>query len=190
MTRSRVYIALVHHPVLDRAGNVVTTAVTNLDVHDFSRLARSYGLGGFLLITPILAQRELVEHLLTHWRHGRGKDRVPKRAVALWTCTVLGSIQDAQAHIRRACGGAPRIWATGARRRECARIIDYAEAGEAIREAVEPTLILYGTGHGLADTAFEVSDSVLAPLREHSDYNHLSVRTAAAISLDRLFGES
>ncbi len=190
MSLSHVYIALVHYPVLDRAGNVVTTAVTNLDVHDFSRLARSYGLGGFLLVTPIAAQRELVEHLLNHWRHGRGKDRVPKRAVALWACTVLESIEEAQAHIRQQCGAQPRILVTGARRRDSTHIFGYAEAGELIQQSEAPTLILYGTGHGLVDSVFELADGALAPLREHSDYNHLSVRTAAAISLDRLFGES
>ena len=33
MTR-RLAIALVHYPVLDGKGEVVTTAITNLDVHD------------------------------------------------------------------------------------------------------------------------------------------------------------
>lgn len=43
---SPLYCALVHHPVRDRGGNAVTTAVTNLDVHDIARTARTYGLRG------------------------------------------------------------------------------------------------------------------------------------------------
>ena len=38
-----LYVALLHHPVYDKNGAVVTTAVTNMDVHDFGRLARTYG---------------------------------------------------------------------------------------------------------------------------------------------------
>ena len=37
-------IALVHYPVLDRRGDVVTSAVTNLDVHDLARLSTTYVL--------------------------------------------------------------------------------------------------------------------------------------------------
>jgi len=32
-----LYAALLHHPVYDKNGAVVTTAVTNMDVHDFGR---------------------------------------------------------------------------------------------------------------------------------------------------------
>ena len=37
-----LYLALLHHPVYDKNGAVVTTAVTNLDVHDIGRLARTF----------------------------------------------------------------------------------------------------------------------------------------------------
>lgn len=189
MPRDSVYIALVHHPVLDKAGNVVTTAVTNLDVHDFSRLARSYALAGFFLVTPIAAQQELAEHLLAHWRRGPGKTRVPERADALRLCTVVNSVAEAQAELASQYQLAPRVIATGARPRQTDKGCSYREAAQAIEQGNRPTLILYGTGHGLAEPLFETADSILEPLRGTSDYNHLSVRTAAAISLDRLFGE-
>ncbi len=190
MAHPRVYIALVHYPVLDKAGNVVATAVTNLDVHDFSRLARSYDLGGFLLVTPIAAQRELVEHLLGHWRTGPGKERVPERAEALHLCTVVSSVAQAQAHVLKECNAPARIIATAARVRQPSKQRSFEDERQQIRQGLQPTLILYGTGHGLADSMFELADVVLAPIRAENDYNHLSVRTAAAISLDRLFGES
>ena len=189
MSRQSVYIALVHYPVLDKAGNVVTTAVTNLDVHDFSRLARSYALAGFFLVTPITAQQELAEHLLAHWRLGPGKTRVPERADALQLCTVVSSVADMQTHLASKHQLAPYVIATGARPRDTSKACNYAEAAQAITQRERPTLILYGTGHGLAESLFELSDAILTPLRAKNDYNHLSVRTAAAISLDRLFGE-
>ena len=40
------WVALAHHPVLDKDGRIVTTAVTNLDVHDIARAARTFGLAG------------------------------------------------------------------------------------------------------------------------------------------------
>jgi hypothetical protein len=47
-------------------------------------------------------------------------------------------------------------------------------------------LLLFGTGWGLADEVLEAADALLPPLAGPSGYNHLSVRAAAAIVLDRL----
>ena len=70
---ARSYAALVHHPVLEKGGRVVTTAVTNLDVHDIARASRTYGLAGYFIVTPIAAQRKLVEEILGHWVTGAGR---------------------------------------------------------------------------------------------------------------------
>jgi hypothetical protein len=51
-----------------------------------------------------------------------------------------------------------------------------------------PVLILLGTGWGLADHLIPSVSRLLAPIEGASDWNHLSVRTAGAILLDRLFG--
>jgi tRNA (guanine37-N1)-methyltransferase len=48
--------------------------------------------------------------------------------------------------------------------------------------------LLFGTGHGLADPVIAAADHVLEPIEGQSDWNHLSVRSAAAVILDRLFG--
>ena len=39
--------ALVHHPIKDREGEIIATAVTNLDVHDLARSSRVYGLKAY-----------------------------------------------------------------------------------------------------------------------------------------------
>jgi hypothetical protein len=47
-------------------------------------------------------------------------------------------------------------------------------------------LLLLGTGWGLAAEVLDRVDDVLEPIAGAGPYNHLSVRAAAAIMLDRL----
>lgn len=72
MKLHRLAVALVHHPVLDRRGDVVTSALTNLDVHDIARTARTYGVGRFYVVTPLAEQLQLLDRILGHWRDGHG----------------------------------------------------------------------------------------------------------------------
>ncbi|MCK4534238.1 MAG: RNA methyltransferase, partial [Syntrophobacterales bacterium] len=62
-----LYIALLHYPVYNKRGDIVTTAVTNMDIHDISRSARTYGVKRFYIITPIEQQQVFVERILHHW---------------------------------------------------------------------------------------------------------------------------
>lgn len=183
-----VALALVHHPVRDRAGGIITTAVTNLDVHDIARTARTYDLSVAYLVTPIAAQRTLVERILSHWRDGAGAQRVPERSIALALWRVVPSLEHALADLESIAGERPRTFVTGAHPPEGRGVLEYADAKIRVREA--PSLVLFGTGHGLAPQTVEAADYVLAPIRAGSAYNHLSVRAAAAITLDRLFGDT
>lgn len=187
----RVYCALVHHPVKDRDGATVATSVTNLDVHDIARSSRTYGLSGYYVVTPITAQHAIVDRILDHWRPGQaGAGRVPQRAEALRLIEVTRSIEDAVAHIKERDGQLPRVWATGARAPAGKDVLSFEEGSRRLREEPSvPTLILFGTGHGLTSDTVLGADAVLAPIRAGGDYNHLSVRAAAAIIFDRLFGE-
>jgi tRNA (guanine37-N1)-methyltransferase len=186
--RMPVYIGLVHYPVKDRFGNVVTTAVTNLDVHDLSRSSRTYGITGYFVITPIEAQRQLVHKILEHWVEGSGKQRVPERGRALSVCTPTPSIDDAAAAIEAAHGCAPRIAITAARLPGGIRPTSVHETRAQIRASDRPWLILFGTGHGLSESVLSRAEVALPPIRPGT-YNHLSVRAACAILLDRLFGD-
>ncbi|TMA55668.1 MAG: RNA methyltransferase, partial [Deltaproteobacteria bacterium] len=53
--QAAVYLALLHYPVYDKNAQVVTTAVTNMDIHDISRAGRTYGVRGFFVVTPVKA---------------------------------------------------------------------------------------------------------------------------------------
>jgi hypothetical protein len=184
---SAVYCALVHHPVRARDGSTVTTAVTNLDVHDIARLARTYELARYFVVTPIEAQRELVARILSHWREGGGKERIPERAEALRRVAVVSTVDEARACIE-AEAGAPRTVATAARTTGDREPTSYEAVAEMAAGEGPPLLLLFGTGHGLTDEVLGGADLLLPSIRGRGDYNHLSVRAAAAITFDRLLG--
>lgn len=187
----RIDCALLHHPVRDRAGAVVTTAVTNLDVHDIARSARTYGLGRYYVVTPIEAQHTLVRRITEHWTHGAGRRRMPERHEALELCCPMESWEQALADAEQRHGQRPITIATAARSTGAKRL-GFGDGRDLVArcaQAHEPLMILFGTGHGLADIVLETVDYVLAPISGRAGYNHLSVRAAAAIIFDRLLGE-
>lgn len=184
----RTYVALVHHPVLDKEGQTVTTAVTNLDIHDIARASRTFGLAGYYVVTPITAQRELVAQIVGHWTRGAGREHNDKRTDALSLVTIVASLEEAIADIA-ARSGRPFVVATGARRRGPCVAFGDLRAARVTEEAA--MLLVFGTGWGLADGVFAGVDCTLDPIcgpDPNDHYNHLSVRSAVAIVLDRLFG--
>ncbi len=182
---STVYCALVHHPVVDRQGEEVTTSVTNLDVHDIARSARTYGLKGYFVVSPIEAQHPVVQRIVDHWCSGAGRHRFPERGEAIALVRVCLSVDDAIAEIQAEEGKTPRLVVTSAKAGP--NRTSYAEEAELLRAGSQPTLLLFGTGHGLSDRVLKRADACLEPIQGPSNFNHLSVRAAVAITLDRLF---
>jgi hypothetical protein len=176
-------IALVHYPVLDRRGDVVTSAVTSLDIHDLARLATTYGLCRYYIVTPAAEQQLLTARILRHWQDGFGASYNPDRRRALDCLQVIGSFEEAFADWRALNKEDGIAVLTGARHE---RAIGYPEAKQLAKQ--EPVLLVFGTGHGLAAAMYKPGRPCLAPVRA-GRYNHLSVRTAAAVILDRLLGE-
>jgi hypothetical protein len=186
VTRPGVYLALVHHPIRDKTGRTITTSVTNLDLHDLARTARTYGLRGYYVVTPIEAQRALVAHVMSYWREGRGGERVPQRAQALSIVHAVPTLDDALAAVREAEGRDAVVMTTCARDR--GEAVSYARARVDVAARERPLLLVFGTGYGLADAVIQRADVHLAPVRPEG-YNHLPVRSAVSIILDRLFGD-
>lgn len=181
-----VYIALIHYPVYNNRLKIITTAFTNLDVHDIARSAVTYGVRKFFLIQPNPEQQVLVGRVLKHWTEGRGVSFNESRARALELVEVKNSIGEAIEKIEKAHGTKPRIVVTDARCGE--GMIGFGELREMIFDKEnEPYLLLFGTGWGLAKEIMDGADYTLKPVGGYTDYNHLSVRSAAAIILDRLF---
>lgn len=177
-------VALVHHPVLNRRGETIASAITNLDLHDLARLACTYGIARCYIVTPLKDQQALAERLLRHWSESIGKQLHPDREQALRCLHIVPDIAAAQGEIASRRNQWPAVWATTAV--EQADALTLREARRQLIESTAPHLILFGTGWGLAPSVLEEADAVLETIRGNKDYNHLSVRCAAAILLDRL----
>ena len=186
-----LHVALVHHPVIIEGKNSGSSSLTNLDIHDIARSSRTYGLGGFFVTTPLHDQRQVLEGILHHWLHGPARTSHPDRAEALSLVQGVACIEDAVAEVEKTAGQKPLLVGTTARwpGKKCAAPqISFARTRQWLTE--KPVLLLLGTGHGLAPEVLTHCDGLLRPLRFLDGYNHLSVRAAAAILLDRILGDT
>jgi hypothetical protein len=188
MSDPRLYLALVHYPVKDRAGATVTTSVTNLDVHDIARSSRTFGVRRYYVVTPIELQHTLVRRILDHWTTGAGRKRMPERWEALSLVEPVLGLEDAIADIERREGVRPKLVVTAARAPKDRPVTPVAELRGWLADRAHPYVLIFGTGHGLAESLLASADHQLEPLDSGTGYNHLSVRAAAAIYLDRLLG--
>ena len=178
-------IALIHHPVVNKIGEVIGSAVTNLDIHDIARTARTYGIARYFISTPYEDQQHLVRELIAHWQTGHGATYNPARKEALNIVQLTQSLEEVLETLTKRYGKRPLIVATSALLRE--NSISYQDLGQKIIDG-EPVLLLFGTAHGLAPEILQVTDVTLPPIKGGTDYNHLSVRSAASIIIDRLLG--
>jgi hypothetical protein len=178
-----VAVALLHYPVLDRQGDRVTTAITNLDLHDIARSSHTYGVSPFFVSHPVQAQRELASRVQRHWVDGSGARRIPDRRPPMMGLRVVESLDAAIEHLEPPVD----LWATSAKGGDGR--LSFARARELLRaDRPGAVLVVLGTGWGLAPEVLERARYILAPIDSpRSDgYNHLSVRAAAAIIFDRL----
>lgn len=180
-----LHLALVHYPVLNKRGETSAVSLTNLDIHDIARVSRTYGLGGYHIITPLADQRELAARLLDHWTRGRGSTAIPDRAEALGMVGVRETLDEAVAETARVTGQEPCLVATSARDLGTMTV-------SGVRETLKqrPVLLILGTASGLSPEVLKRVHGVLRPVRFTSGYNHLSVRSAASILVDRLLGDA
>jgi hypothetical protein len=179
-----LFVALLHHPVLDKNGQVVTTALTNMDVHDIARTARTYGVRRFFIVHPVRTLQLLAQKILEHWETGYGSTYNLTRKDALQLVRLESDLDGAIVAIERETGRRPRLVATSARGGEGRTSFGDLRAR---REAEpDPFLLLLGTGWGLTPEILRRAEVFLEPIVGPGDYNHLSVRSAAAVILDRL----
>ena len=182
----RLFMGLVHYPVYNKNGETIASAVTPLDLHDLARLARTFDVTRVFVITPLEDQRELAERVVSHWTRGYGARYNPHRGEAVRLVTVVSTVERAVDRVRAMTEDAPVLVATAAGRRGI-RPVPYARVRGFLRQD-RPVLLLFGTAWGLTDELMRRVDHVLEPVEGAGNYNHLSVRTAAAIVLDRLAG--
>ncbi len=180
-----LYVALTHYPVVDKRGDIINSAVTNLDLHDISRAVKTYGVKAFYVVTRLVDQQSLVQKIISHWTSGSGADYNPARRSALELIKVKSTITAAAEDIKDAENIYPKTVAT------CARRFPASTGYKEFRDILKighPHLLIFGTAWGLAESFISEADYVLDPVTGPTDYNHLSVRSAAGIILDRLLG--
>lgn len=182
-----LYVALTHYPVVNKNGSTIASAVTNLDLHDLSRAAKTYGVQSLYIITPLADQKALVEKIVSHWLSGYGSIYNPKRGMALELICIKDSLDDVIDHIRSNGQGSPKIVATSARNSHSS--INFGKFRELLKSG-KPYLLIFGTAWGLSKDFIAGADYILEPIKSNTGYNHLSVRSAAAIILDRLMGDN
>ena len=183
--KPRLYLALIHYPVVNKNGQIIASAVTNLDLHDIARAARTYGVRTFYVVTPLKDQQELVKRLLSHWLEGVGAQYNPARGEALGLIRIADSVETVKQEIQTQEEQKTETVVT------CAKDHPGSLHFSQFRDMLDkgnPYLLMFGTAWGISQDFIATADHVLEPVRGNTDYNHLSVRSAASIILDRLLG--
>ncbi len=182
-----LFVGLIHYPVVNARGEVIASAVANLDIHDIARTCRTYGVERFFVATPLEDQRRLVEEIRSHWVTGAGGRRNPHRREALTRLELVADLAGAAERAAALAGRSPLLYATSAKGGD--HLVSWEEARRQVRESI-PMMLLFGTADGLAQEVMEAVHGLLPPIRPHSGYRHLPVRAAVAIVLDRILGDT
>lgn len=188
MERASISIGLLHFPVYNKNKEVVISSITTSSLHDISRTARTFGVDNFYIITPLKLQQDLIDRLLKHWQVGYGAQYNPTRRDAFQKVLVVSTLVDCLDDLKRKYRQDPITIVTSALSQ--GNCISYADLRDRIHRLHEPYLIVFGTGWGIEQSLIKNMDMVIEPVYGRENYNHLSVRAAVAIILDRLINES
>lgn len=182
-----IYLGLVHYPVYNKNMQAVTTSVTNFDIHDIARSCKTYDVKKYYIIHPLDTQKEIIDKIVDYWQEGYGNIYNPDRSEAMKIVNVVKDIASTVANIIIDTGKKPIVVATDAR--IYPNTVSYMKLSSLVKEEKRPLLLLFGTGWGIEKSVMESFDYILQPILGKGEYNHLSVRSAVAIILDRLAGE-
>jgi tRNA (guanine37-N1)-methyltransferase len=183
----RLYIGLLHYPVYNKNEKKIASAITNIDLHDMARLSRTYGVKTFFVVTPLEDQQRFAGRIMEHWIVGHGASYNSHRKEAIELIDVVSSFEESVEKISDVEGEKPLVVATGASLHE-EKAINYTGLRE-ILATDRTTYLMFGTAWGLHKEVIDKTDYVLEPIYGNTDYNHLSVRTATGVILDRLTGK-
>jgi len=186
--RAKLYVALVHYPVVNKNNEVISSAVTNLDLHDIARACRTYGVERFYVVTPLVDQQTLIRRLVSHWISGAGGANNPSRREALKVVRLKDSLSQVRQAIYQRDAKPPKTIVTSAASHP--NNISFCQLGKMLSGAV-PLVLVFGTAWGLAEQCLKQADYILEPIqgatgKGSTGYNHLAVRSAVSIILDRV----
>lgn len=186
-------LVLLHYPITNRAGEIVPTSVTNIDIHDLARTSRTYEMDHYYLVTPLAEQAEMVSRILSYWKREKSREWHPDRYEALSRVQLVPLFADVKADLKSRYNDLP-LEVVMPDARPLRNQVSYSDLRK--KWETEPKsgvkVIVLGTGNGVAPAFYEDVHTFSAPIYGPlgaSGYNHLSVRAAGAIILDRLFGQ-
>lgn len=183
------YCVLMHNEVMLPDQTVGTSSVTSIDIHDIARSSKTYGINHFFIVTKLEAQQKLVSDFLSFWHHGKGSAILKnQRGEAMKNVSLSQNLENVIDSIIEKEKIKPLIIATSSRTSiPHHRFITYHDQS-LIWSQNRPILFLLGTAHGLSEELMNKCDYRLLPIEGLSDFNFLSVRSAAAIIFDRWLG--
>jgi len=179
-----IYLALIHSPVVNKKGETIASALTTIDMHDIARAGKTFGVKGIFIVTPLEDQKVLANEVIDHWIRGAGGRINPSRRQALELLSIVSSFGEAKQKI------------AGKNKKPVISVATSAadHKGSVSAEAFSNKLenkfsyvIAFGTAWGLSDNFIKHCDMILEPVKGNTGYNHLSVRSAVSILLDRIF---
>jgi tRNA (guanine37-N1)-methyltransferase len=182
------YVALMHSDVLiGEERKPGFTSVTSIDIHDIARSSNTYGIKEFFLVTPLIDQQKIVGKVLDFWKKGIGVEYNRCRYHAIKLVQLVDSLHEVVKKIEEKEGKKPIVIATSAQPAEAQEVVSYYDQYK-VWQNDRPVLLIFGTGQGLSSEIIKSCDYLLLSVNGFSEFNHLSVRSAVAIILDRWLG--
>jgi tRNA (guanine37-N1)-methyltransferase len=181
------YVALLHSQVMIKKKGVGHTSIASLDIHDISRSSKTYGIKNFFIVSKLEDQQTIMKTFLSFWHSEDGKKYNQSRYDAVAVVQPAYTFSDVVNSITQREGISPIVISTSAKPHENSETIDYFKQSQ-IWKNQQPVLLVFGTGQGLSKEILDQSDFIFEPINGLSDYNHLSVRSAVGIILDRWLG--
>ena len=169
-------VALLHWPCLDKNGNEIATAITNLDLHDCARVCLTYGIDTLYIVHPNRGQLDFAGRITEHWLRGFGGQYNPSRKRALEIIRLAAGLDEVKRQTKALMVGTSARTTPGCITWREARVLAHTR----------DTCLLFGMGWGISPRMFEAFDAVVEPIAGRGDFNHLSVRAAVAIAIDRI----
>lgn len=188
MLNDNVSIALLHYPAMNKDGKLIITSFTTMDLHDIARPARAYEINTYYIVQPVDGQRWIIEKQINYWMSEEGRRTNPTRNEIVQLVKLAYTFEEVLEDIKRLRGSKPLVVGTDAR--TYPNTITYRQLSEEIHRREKDFLIVFGTGYGIPPDLMNSFDYILEPVYGAGDWNHLSVRNAVAIILDRLLSKN
>ncbi len=178
------YLVLMHTDVVLPNDTVGETSVTSIDVHDIARSARTYGVERVYIVTPLADQQKIVNRLLTYWQEAGSSENV-NRHDALARVELAESLESVICKIQETYAN-PCLIGTTAQAGDEPYITYYDQ--DVIWQQYDAVVAILGTARGLSNAVRTRCTYMFDPIEGMTTFNHLSVRSAAAVMLDRWLG--